>query len=95
MRRAPKSSSFSPNTIINARSKRMPSVDVGTTGGRKMHSMRGGVDCVEASKHFECKMLSFFCQKEKRRREGKMVGIEGTTTKKKKKKRRDDIESDY
>ena len=88
MRRAPKSSSFSPNTIINARSKRMPSVDVGT--------MRGGVDCVEASKHFdECKMLSFFCQKEKRRREGKMVGIEGTTTKKKKKKRRDDIESDY
>ena len=74
----------------------MPSVDVGTTGGRKMHSMRGGVDCVEASKHFdECKMLSFFCQKEKRRREGKMVGIEGTTTKKKKKKRRDDIESDY
>ena len=71
--RAPKS----PN---NARSKRMPSVDV-VTKGRKMHS----VD-FEAS----CECVSFCREK----RERKMVGIEGTT-KKKKKKRRDDTESDY
>jgi len=83
MLRAPKPSSPNNNNTNARRSKRMPSVDVGTTG-RKMHSR---VD-FEAS-HFECKMS--FCRE--KRRERKMVGIEGTTTKKK--KRRDDIESDY
>tara|TARA_B100000073_G_scaffold309346_1_gene281022 strand:- start:1050 stop:1307 length:258 start_codon:yes stop_codon:yes gene_type:complete len=85
MLRAPKSSSPNNNNTNARRSKRMPSVDVGTTG-RKMHFSRF-VD-FEAS-HFECKMS--FCRE--KRRERKMVGIEGTTTKKK--KRRDDIESDY